>query len=171
MKSDIARRKNESHTSRFALIFFLIHLPSVVPKERNRGRERQECVFAKTFRVNLRRPAGGNLAGEVHFAISAGKWRHVCLCCIYSEQRATLRRTGGCGGKLCKRYRALRGIYGAYIYTRTHARPRARTYNSRRSADSCGIMQFAHETYGNTRFPCAGTKLQTRVFHPSSFLR
>jgi len=37
------------------------------------------------------------------------------------------------------------------------------------SADSCGIMQFAHETYGNARFPCGGTKLQTRVFHSSSF--
>lgn len=41
-------------------------------------------------------------------------------------------------------------------------------YNSRRTADSRGIMQFAHETYGNTRFPCAGTKLQIRVFHSSS---
>jgi len=50
---------------------------------------------------------------------------------------------------------------------RIHTHP-ARAHLIRRSVDSRGIMQFAHGTYGNTRFPCAVTKLQTRVFHSSS---
>jgi len=95
---------------------------------------------------------------------SRGMWRHVCLCFIYSELRATLRQTGGYRGKVMQTI-SRRGV----AYT-TLPRPHPLTYNSHRSTDSCGIMQFAHETYGNTRFPCASTKLQTRVFHSSSFL-
>lgn len=54
-------------------------------------------------------------------------------------------------------------------YTRSRAHPRAHACDSASAgADSCGIMQFAHETYGNARFPCASTKLPTRVFHSSS---
>lgn len=73
------------------------------------------------------------------------------ICLFISVPYATL-RTGGCGKVM--QTTPKRGI--AYTHTST---THACTYNSRRSADSREIMQFARETYGNTRFPLRGHEI------------